>query len=60
MHLFKEMLSIPNKRKNGLCVSHANPTRITFTKRESTLSEKQGRNAKERANQNGKAEEQRY
>ena len=54
------MLSIPNKRKNGLCVSHANPTRITFTKRERTLSEKQGRNAKEGKDQNGKAEKQRY
>ena len=48
------------KEENGLCISHPTPSRNTSTKREGILSEKQGRNAKERTNQNGKAKEQRY
>ena len=46
------------KEENGLGISHRTPSRNTSTKRERSLSEKQGRNAKERTNQNGKTEEQ--
>ena len=49
-----------SKEENGLGISHPTPSRNASTKREGTLSEKQGRNAKERTNQNGKAKEQRH
>ena len=49
-----------SKEENGLGILHPTPSRNASTKREGTLSEKQGRNAKERTNQNGKTEEQRH